>query len=67
MTVELIEDEVIVRLPKFMDFEAMQRTIDLISLKEATARSVATQEDIDLLAKEVKSGWWAKNRSRYVK
>jgi hypothetical protein len=67
MAVEQIEDEVIVRLPKFMDFEAMQRMIDLISLKEATARSVATQGDIDLLAEEVKSGWWANNRSKYVK
>ena len=67
MTVEQIDDEVIIRLPNFMDFEAMQRTIDLISLKEATARSVATQEDVDLLAKEVNKGWWAKNRSRYVK
>ena len=67
ITVEQIDDEVIVRLPKFMNFEAMQRMIDLISLKEATSRSVATQEGIDLLAKEAKSGWWAKNRSKYVK
>jgi hypothetical protein len=67
MTVEQIDDEVIVRLPKFMDFEALQRTIDLLSLKEATARSEATQEDIDLLAKEINRGWWAKNRSKYIK
>jgi len=67
MTVEQINDEVIIRLPKFMDFEAIQRIIDLISLKEATAHSVATQEDIDLLAKEVNKGWWEKNRSRYIK
>ena len=67
MTVERIDDEVIIRLPKFMDFEAMQRTIDLLSLKEATARSVATQEDIDLIAKATKMGWWEKNRSKYIK
>ena len=46
MTIERTDDEVIIRMPKFVDFEAMQRTIDLISLKEATARSVATREDI---------------------
>ena len=67
MTVERIKDEVVIRLPKFMDFEAIQRTIDLLSLKEANARSVATQEDIDLLSKEVTKGWWEKNRSRYIK
>ena len=67
MTIERTDDEVIIRMPKFVDFEAMQRTIDLISLKEATARSVATREDIDLLAKEANKGWWAKNRSKCVK
>ena len=67
MTIEQINNEVIIRLPMCMNFEAMQRMIDLVSLKEATARSVATQEDIDLLAKEVNKGWWAKNRSRYMK
>ena len=67
MTVERIEDEVIVRLPEFMDFEAIQRTIDLLSLKEATARSEAAQEEIDLLSKEVNKGWWMKNRERYIK
>jgi len=67
MTVERIEDEVIIRLPKFMNFEAIQRTIDLLSLQEATALSEATQDDVDLLSKEVKEGWWAKNRERYIK
>ena len=67
MVVERIDNEVIVRLPAFMNFEAMQRMIDLISLKEANCRSEATQEDIDLLAREVKKDWWAKNRSRFLK
>jgi len=67
MVVERINNEVVIRLPSFMNFEAMQRTIDLLSLKEATARSAATQEEIDLLAKEVNKGWWAQNRERFIK
>ena len=67
MVIERTENEVIIRLPAFMDIEAVQRTIDLMSLREATARSVATQEDIDMLAKEANKGWWAENRSRYIK
>ena len=67
MVIERINDEVVIRLPAFMNVEAMQRTLDLLSLKEATARSVATQKDIDLLAAEAKKGWWAKNRKRYLK
>ena len=66
MVIERINDEVVIRLPSFMNIEAMQRTIDLISFKEATTRSVATQKEIDLLAKEVNKGWWAKNRKRYI-
>jgi hypothetical protein len=67
MVIERVNNEVIIRLPSFMNIEAMQRTIDLISLKEATERSVASQKDIDRLAKEAKKGWWAKNRERYIK
>ena len=67
MIVERVKDEVVIRMPSFMNIEALQRTVDLLSLKEATARSVATQEDIDLLAKEANKGWWAKNRERYIK
>ena len=43
-----------------------QRTIDLLSLKEATARSAAAQPDIDRIAREANTGWWEKNRSRYI-
>jgi len=67
MIVERTDSEVIIRLPEFINFETIQKTIDLMSLKEATARSVATQEDIDLLAHEANKGWWAKNRARYIK
>jgi hypothetical protein len=67
MIIERVEEDVVICLPMFRNIEAMQRMIDLISLKEANAHSVATQEDIDLLAKEVKQGWWEKNSSRYIK
>jgi len=67
MVVERVNNEVVIRVPSYVNFEAIQRMIDLISLKEANARSVATEEDIDLLAKEVKKGWWEKNGSRYLK
>ena len=67
MVIERINNEVVIRLSSFMSIEAMQRIIDLISFKEATAQSVANQEDIDMLAKEVKKGWWSKNHRRYLK
>jgi hypothetical protein len=67
MIVENINNEVIIRVPSFVGVDAIQRMVDLISFKEATARSRATQEDIDSLAKEVNKGWWAENRNRFIK
>ena len=49
------------------DTDGLQRLVDYLTYKEATAKSKAKQTDVDALAKEAKEGWWAKNRSRFVK
>jgi len=67
MVIERTEREVIIRMPANVNYEGIQKMIDLMSLREANARSVATQEDIDLLAKEANRGWWAENRNRYIR
>jgi hypothetical protein len=67
MLIERTDKEVIIRLPSYVDTTGLQRLVDHLSYKEATARSKATQADIDQLAKEVKKGWWEKNRNRLVK
>ena len=67
MVVEQINNEIVVRIPSHVaDIEDVQRFIDLIVYKEATARSQATQEDIDKIAKEAKKGWWAANRKHFI-
>jgi hypothetical protein len=67
MLIERTNKEVIIRLPSYVDTEGVQRLVDYLSYKEATSKSKAKQSDADKLAKEVKKGWWAKNRSRLVK
>jgi hypothetical protein len=67
MIIERTKDEVIIRLPADVDTEGLQRFVNLLSYKEATSNSKATQQDADELAKEVKKGWWAKNRDKYIK
>ncbi|RYE18803.1 MAG: hypothetical protein EOP42_30135 [Sphingobacteriaceae bacterium] len=67
MIIERTSDEVIIRLPSYIDTEELQRLVDYLTYKEATAKSEATQTDVDSLAKEVKQGWWKENRSRFVK
>ena len=67
MLIERTTTEVIIRLPSYVDTEGLQRLVDYLSYKEATAKSKAKQSDVDKLAKEVKIGWWNKNRSRFIK
>jgi thioredoxin-related protein len=67
MVIERTKDEVIIRLPSYVNTEGLQKLIDYLSYKEATAKSKATQEDIDKLAKEVKKARWAKNSSKFIK
>jgi hypothetical protein len=67
MLIERTSKEVIIRLPAYVDTEGVQRLVDYLSYKEATAKSKAKQSDVDKLAREVKKGWWKKNRGRFIK
>ena len=67
MVIERTSSEVIVRIPSFINFEEIQRIIDLLAYKEATAKSEAKQEDIDKIAADAKKGWWKKHRTHFIK
>jgi len=66
MVIERTKDEVIIRLPSHVDTEGLQRFVDLLSYKEASARSEATQEDVDTLVKEIKKGRWENHSSKHI-
>jgi hypothetical protein len=67
MVIERTSKEVIIRLSSSVNTDGLQRLVDYLTYKEATAKSKAKQADVDALAEEVKQGWWTKNRSRFVK
>ncbi len=67
MIIERTSKEIIIRLPSYVDTEGLQRLVDYLTYKEVTAKSKAKQSDVDALAAEVKEGWWAKNKDRFVK
>ena len=66
MQIERTTDEIIIRLPSYVKVEAIENLLDYLAYSEATSRSEATQEAIDKLAKEVKKGWWERNKERLV-
>lgn len=67
MLIERTNNEVIIRLPSYVNTDGVQQIIDYLVYKEATSKSKAKQKDVDALAKIAKKGWWSKNRSRLVK
>ena len=67
MTIERTSSEVLIRVPVYINIERLQQLVDYLTYLEATSNSKAKQTDVDALAKEVKAGWWAKNRSRLIK
>ena len=66
MLIEIINTEVIIRLPAYVYTNGLQCLVDYLTYKEATAKSKAEQSDVDALANEVKAGWWAENRNSYI-
>lgn len=67
MLIERTNNEVIIRLPATVDTTGLQRLVDYLTYKEATANSKATQDQVDKLARAVKKGWWKRNRKRFIK
>ncbi len=67
MLIERTSKEVIIRLPSTVDTTGLQRLVDYLVYREATANSKANQEQVDKLASDVKKGWWKKNRKRFIK
>lgn len=64
---ERTTDVILIWISSYLDTQGLQRLIDFLTYREATAKSKAKQSDVDEIAAEVKKGWWDKNRSRFVK
>ncbi len=54
MVIERINDEIVIRIPSTVKFDQVQRILDLILYKEATADSIAKQSEIDKIAQDPK-------------
>ncbi len=67
MNIERIGDEIVIKIPASVGAEGLQRLINYLVYREVTAKSGATQEEVDELAKEVNKGWWEKNKDRFLK
>lgn len=67
MDIERTDNEIIFRIPSNIDTLGLQRIIDYLRYKEATAESNADQNEIDKIAEESKANWWKENKSKFIK
>ncbi len=67
MDIERTDNEILIRVPASTDIIGVQRLIDYLGFREIASKSQASQEQIDELARESKSGWWKKNKARFIK
>lgn len=66
MYIERTNDEIIIRLPKSVNAEGLQRLVDYLTYLELTSKSKTKQADIDQLADKINKDWWTKNKNRFV-
>ncbi|WP_169315682.1 hypothetical protein [Haliscomenobacter hydrossis] len=52
-------------MPLDLGVNYIQRMLDCLAYKQAIKNSQATQEQVDQLVKEAKSGWWERNKDRF--
>lgn len=67
MLVERTTKEVIIRLPASVDTEDLQDFLNYARYKELTANFKTDQKEVDKIANDINSKWWAKNRSKLIK
>ena len=67
MVLERTENEVIIRLPKSVNWEDLELMLKFIRYREKVTKSKAKQEDIDRLASEINKKWWEENKHRFLK
>lgn len=67
MIIERTPKEIIIRLSPSIDTDGLQNFLNYLIYQEATEKSKAKQSDVDSLVKNIKKGWWKKNRKRFIK
>ena len=66
MTIQRLDNQIIITLPTSIDLEGVQRLINFLLYKEATKDSKAKQEAVDELARETNKQWWEENKHRFL-
>jgi hypothetical protein len=64
MILERTNNEILVRLPAYVDLTELQNMLDYLEYKEITAKTKATQKDVDELSDTVNKSIWKKFKTQ---
>jgi hypothetical protein len=64
MILERTNNEILVRLPAYVDLTELQNMLDYLDYKEQTAKTKATQKEVDELSKIVNQSIWTKFKAQ---
>ena len=67
MFIERTDSEIVIRFSSDLSKSAIKSIVDYLRYLEIASNSKAKQKDVDKLAREVKKGWWAKNKKRLTR
>jgi uncharacterized Ntn-hydrolase superfamily protein len=65
ITIESNSEEILIKLPIDTSLENIQQILKYFTYIDLVSKSKAEQEQIDDIAKEIKKGWWLKNKDRF--
>ena len=66
VTVERTSEAIVIKLPLDRSAEQIQHMLNYFRYVDLGADTRITQEQIDELAKDAKSGWWERNKARFA-
>jgi len=64
MILERTKNEILVRLPAYVDLTELQNMLDYLEYKEQTAKTNATQKKVDELSEKVNQSIWTKFKAQ---
>ena len=67
MTIEVVNNETVIRIPSSIKFAHLQQFIDYITVKSLVSKSEATEAEIFDLTEEIQTNWWRENKHRFIK
>ena len=67
MQIEKINDELVIRVSSGIKPERLKELLNQIRYEELTAKSSATQKQVDELASNLNKSWWSKHKLDVLK